>query len=498
MKRTNTIYTATLFLLLISGLFQLSYAQVEADFYEEKINNVNVTIDLVADYGVNNSDTKDDSPLLQKAIDDIAKAGKRGKITLKKGTYYLSNIELKSNIHLVIEENTVIIPQDPGNDKNYKVFTFGGNKATVGSISIRSTNKKFIVDLSKVRNPNVAVITLLNVDNFYISGMKVIDNNTKFSAITFGYSTFENKYYKPRNGVVRNCHISNAHYGYGLVQSQAAKNVFFKNISGSGGVTLRLETGYSKMNALQVGGNFDIYGKKISSKNGNATVMISPHAIKNGHVEIDDVTAINSGFAVRIGNGYTTKDQAVLGLKPGYFASTSKVTNIKATYGKTAQVKAKHFKYMPCAERGLIADDYNPDGESYTAPAIAPVLNAAEGNGQGYYNVTLQNVSGSGFKNLSKNILFENDSDTCSGTSNARNIDEEVVNQISVYPNPSNGMVYIKNLGDNTLNTIVIRNSNGQIIEQGVNLNSTIDLSKYNSGIYFIRINNETHKVIIK
>ncbi|AZQ61181.1 hypothetical protein EI427_02780 [Flammeovirga pectinis] len=385
------------------------FAQKEADFYIDKSKEVSKKVDLVEDYGTNNTDTNDDTPKLQKAINDMTSLKKGGEIFIPKGTYYFKNIELKSNVHLVIDEHATIIPTPTNDTKNYKVFLFGGKKGTIKNVSIRSTKNFFTVDLQNVINKSVAVITLSNVENFLISGIKVLDDNTRFSAITLGYAEYKNQYFKPTNGVIKNCTITKAHYGYGLIQSQASEHVYYKNLSGEGGVTLRLETGYKKMNKLKVGGNFDVYAKNLSSKNANATLMISPHTITNGYFEVDGVTAINSGFAVRIGKGYTTKDQKKAGLTPGTYDSTSKISNVTATYGKTAQVKSKHFKYMPCKERTLIASSFNPDGESYTAPSISPIVNAAKGSGAGYFNVEITNVSGTGFSNLDKDILIESD-----------------------------------------------------------------------------------------
>ncbi|NME70131.1 glycoside hydrolase family protein [Flammeovirga aprica] len=400
----------TLGALLVSASF--TFAQKESDFYQDKIGQVSKTVDLVKDYKVNNKDDRDDSAQLQKAIDDMTALKKGGRINITAGKYYFGSIEVKSNVHIVISKDAVIYPTLPEKNKNYGVFDFGTKGNYVENVSVRGDKGQYKVDVSKVVNKNVRVFSMTNAHNFLIADMNCIDDNTKFSSITMGYSKVNGKYVMSDNGVVKNCRIEKAHYGYGLVQSQALKNVFFKDLWGDGGVTLRLETGLKKMNNAQTGGNHDIYAKNIYCQNGNAGVMISPHAIRNGHVEVDGVETVNTGFALRIDKGYTNKEQKKLKLQPGYYANTSIVKNVKATYGENAQVKPKHFKYITCDAKPLIHSNAHPDGESYPAPAVAAILYRADGNADnanGYYNVKISNVEAIGFPHQKKAIINESD-----------------------------------------------------------------------------------------
>ncbi|KXX67096.1 hypothetical protein AVL50_29450 [Flammeovirga sp. SJP92] len=326
-----------------------------------------------------------------------------------------------------------------------------------------------------------------------------------------GYSQYNGKYVMSDGGVIRNCSIEKAHYGYGLVQSQALRNVFFKDIWGDGGVTLRLETGLKKMNALQIGGNHNIYAKNVYCQNGNAAVMISPHAIKNGHVEINGVEAINTGFAVRIDRGYLTKEQDSLGLTPGYYANTSIVKNVKGTYGKTAQVKEKHFGYLPCQVRGLIGEEYNKDGESYTAPAVATVLYRG-GNGdnaEGYYKVVISAVESIGFK-YQKAIIGEEDwIEDCTNvpdepedpiTPEEPTTKEDLLNLgYQVYPNPTDGVFNVKSTKITSTSNLAIYNIFGQQINPILLRRSQrvkVDISAYPPGIYMVTVDGDRFKIL--
>ncbi|MGJ8731971.1 MAG: hypothetical protein ACSHW4_02465 [Cellulophaga sp.] len=366
----------------------------EKDFYTPPTSYA-VTKDLVTDYGVDKIFSTDDSQKFQKAIDDVSAKG-GGKLLIPKGNYSVSNVKLKSNVHIIVSDEAVIRPSiRPNTDKNYAMFTFGKESDVIKNVSFSSaSSNKFIVDLTKANNPNVAVFNFNNVDNFSISDFKILDKLTKFSSVTMGITKFNDKYFWPRNGVVKNANTLNSDYGYGLVQVQAAKNVLYKKLKGTGGVTLRLETGWTFMNDLQKGGVEDMFGENISCTNGNAAVMVSPHAMHNGKVYVNGITANSCGFAVRLEGGFVSKKYSTPGLTKGTFSNVT-ISNVKATYGnKEAQLKPKHYKYMPCNLRSLINE--NPivaEGESYNGPSISAIVNTPN------YTVNLDenSVEGIGF-----------------------------------------------------------------------------------------------------
>ena len=65
---------------------------------------------LESDYSLVDDGAKtNQSALLQKAINDVAAAG-GGRLILPKGTYRFAKVYLKSNVHLLIEKDTVIKP----------------------------------------------------------------------------------------------------------------------------------------------------------------------------------------------------------------------------------------------------------------------------------------------------------------------------------------------------------------------------------------------------
>ena len=395
-----------LFFLLMCS--QSSLAQSPGSFYVDYIEQATAK-NLVTDYGANGMDQLSDSEALQRAIDELSQLPGGGKINIPAGTYYLSEISLKSNIHLKMAEGVKIIVEPVDHQKNYALF-YLGRKADghVENVSFRGIGAtQFEVDLRQVNNPNVRVFQCNHVTNFMIRDVFVWDNYTKFNAITLGVNDYNADDRFPHNGMIKNSHIEHAHYGYGLVQSQASRNLYYKDISGVGGVTLRLETGSDLMNRHQIGGNFDVYADGVKVHDGNSALMISPHGMINGHVDAKNIESVNSGFAVRVGKGFVNKGNADDGISPGYYASTSIIKNVKATYGTSATVKSKHFKYIPCALRGLIGGTA-PGGEGSRAPAVVAVLNTARGNQEGNYNVNISGIESIGF-DYSPDVKYEED-----------------------------------------------------------------------------------------
>lgn len=337
-----------LLIALVTSCATVSIEQPQSGFYKAP-ESFKITKNLVSDFGVDNDFATNDSEALQKAINSISLKG-GGKLIVPKGNYTFSDIKMKSNVHIVFDSDVVIRPSIRENMKNFSVFSFGEKSDVVKNFSLTSSNpdKKYTIDLTHGNNHRVAVFAIRNVDNFLFSNVLIKDDQTLFSSFTLGITPFGKEYFFPRNGIIKNSTTTNADYGYGLIQSQAAKNVFFEDLGGQGGVTLRLETGAKEMNNVQVGGNHDILANNIECHDGNAAVMISPHAMQNGIVTIDGVTAVNCGFGVRVGGAFMAKKyKQDIGLKLGTYDPRSSVKNVTATFGKTAQVKPKHMMYIP-------------------------------------------------------------------------------------------------------------------------------------------------------
>lgn len=396
-----------IYIVLITITFTLNaiaLKSMERDFFNDTIDQVSKTVDLVTDYGANGTDAKDDSAALQKAIDEMTATSRGGKICIPSGIYYVSGVAIKSNVHLELDKGTTIRPEN----ESGAVFSIGANSAAVSNVSVRcktgEAGDRFAVDLSAVK-PSVSATAVMaqNVDNFLISDINVVETSTVHSALRFNMATYNGDYFFPRNGVVKNVDDFGAHNGYGTVQVGGGTHILFDNITGTGGVTLRLESGSGGLKAVS-GSMFDIVGRNITCTNGLAAVMISPHAMKNGTVDIDGVFSDSCRSAVRIDRGDTRN-----GSSPGHFAADSVVKNVTAVYGTNAQLKFGSCKWVPVELRDQISAGLNPDGISYSGPACCAVIYTAFGEEEGHFHVTVTNVNQVGFDYQPQKIMFEAD-----------------------------------------------------------------------------------------
>ncbi|MGY5353205.1 T9SS type A sorting domain-containing protein [Wenyingzhuangia sp. IMCC45533] len=314
-------------------------------------------------------------------------------------------------------------------------------------------------------------------------------------------------WFGPRNGVVYNSSSAYAHYGYGLIQTQAAENVLFKDISGDGGVTLRLETGFTSMNNVQVGGVDKMFATNVYNQNGNSSLMISPHAMHNGTVDVSGVSSLSSGFALRIEAGFISKKyNQDVGLTVGTYGKVT-VDNVEGVFGNTAQLKAKHDKLIPSEfnfDRNdpAVAATTNDGGESVTGPAIVTYLMSAnfKCNDDGTENVTVTNINSTGFDYIGEVLLEDDALQECEPTLSSNTINE-TKNICSVVSNPiENKNLHIKNCEN--FNKISLYDLLGNQIHSQNLESDVIDLNHIKSGIYLLNfLSNSTlvtQKIVIK
>lgn len=408
-------------------------------------------VNLVTDYGVNNSDTNDDSEKLNKAIKDQASSG--GVVIIPKGKYYFNKIRMRSNVHLQIEKETVIYPtKGLAPARNHRIFDFASKTETkIENASITGKGGKFIVDLRGNTSKNLIVADVGNVDNFKIANFSIKDEKTVFASILISFTDNAGNAW-PHNGIIENINQTNAHTGYGLIQAYAADNILFNNLKCTGGVTLRLETDNLTMKAANKGGVRDIFATKIANTSGLTPVMFSPHFMENGKVTIDGVTSIGCAYAVRVEHGfieifdkenrasgdafksyiegilgagsvselykrnngrtwavriandfseiaYNHPNNAVNGIKPGKFMNST-VKNVKVVYKNTgAKLKHLFLPYLPCSERSKVCKP-GPTGFEYNGPSLGVSIdNTKRDNSLGNYNVNVSTSSVQGFPN---------------------------------------------------------------------------------------------------
>jgi hypothetical protein len=74
---------------------------------------------------------------------------------------------------------------------------------------------------------------------------------------------------------------------------------------------------------------------------------------------------------------------------------------------------------------------------------------------------------------------------------------DELANNFSFYPNPSNGVLNIENLAYDKASSVLVFNSNGQLVEE-FTMNSefaSLNLTHLTKGIYFVKLNGQSAKM---
>lgn len=383
-----------------------------ADFFTDTISNVSETVNITdAPYNADGTDAMDDSAAMQAAIDAMTLHPNGGKIIVPAGTFHLSNLYLKSNVHLEIDPGAVLVETDGvGTMFDLGLDNNGINALVIiSNVSIRASSGRYTVDLSHAApNPNKSqFVKCKNVCNFMVADFNILDNYSKMSSVTMGTADHNGQWFQPRDGVVMNGHVVDAHYGYGLVQAQACNNILYQDLSGVGGITLRLETGAVPYDAPDTIMLHDIYGRNISITNGHGAAMMGPHYRINGHVDLDGLYAVASLYAVSAGDGFVNAAEEAAGYTPGYFADTCIIKNVHAVYGENAGYKTKNFNDIPCEERHKITAAPAYSGIIYRGPSCI----AAHSNSTRF---TFSNVTQEGFVYRTKAIMSKDDEiDNC-------------------------------------------------------------------------------------
>lgn len=422
----------------------------DSDFYTQP-TQYSVSYNLVNHYGVNNQDNTDDTAKLQQAINEISATSKGGKLFIPAGKYYLLGVKIRSNVHIEIAPGATIYPTPNNDGKNHRIFEVGSfGEPKVENFSLVGRGKGFTIDFRQSNDPNLAVFTLGDLHNFKISNFNIEDNKTIFASVLVGVAKRGNNLYWPHNGIIEKISQKNALFGYGVIQTYGADNILFRDLTGEGGITLRMETDNLVMKDLKQGGIRNIYAKNISCTNGLAAVMFGPHFMENGAVEVDGVQSNGCGFAVRvdkgfvelfsptneshtrnswkaaveneIGNGCAQTPYArgnggtrwasritdiprcldevyrIYGLKPGTF-ETSNIYNVTAQYGTNAHLKQDQLDYFdlmnPSCNKVCLPTtaQWSKQGQIYLGPSLGGVIDKNV-KGEAYnFDVNIHNLN---------------------------------------------------------------------------------------------------------
>lgn len=298
---------------------------------------------------------------LNSIIDKLSKAG-GGKITIPKGDYILREVNLKSNILLVIESGTTIKMDNVKKGKQM-IFVIGSEEGAARVENVRivglgsSENRpKFI--LEKYVNTFYRAINIGYAKDVLIENFTVVDNLTKGAAIAFNpVEINESSATIPENITIANVSLTGGSIGYGLVQTNVGKNVLLKNLYCEGGMNCRIESHTGRRYDVGVD---NVVIENVVSKNGKAAVLLQPHSVENGRILVDGAVSDGSTWTLFIKEGFVSKESKRK--QKGTFAPSSTFKNIGLISTNTsATLSYKNFKYVPDALKGFYKNpDFNP------------------------------------------------------------------------------------------------------------------------------------------
>ncbi len=507
LRKLNYLKSINVIVLLLSLVFSGS---ISAQCPEKKRSNYFDGKRIPSTSGrkktITPKDNENITGALRKAMNQLGAKG--GTINInagKKRTVIIDDLELKSKIRLQFSSNITIKPVKRDAGKNSQIFILGRGKQ-VKDVQITSQGGRFKIDFSdfaakredganKLRR--VRPFNVISAQNFYIGNFNVTSGFTVFSNVELNIKDGNSKNRKsgvdvPFRGIVENITSLGNHVGYGLVQIRAGKRIYFNNLDGKGGITLRVESDFIGGLSSSAATIDEVYGNNIVVRNGDAAVVLSPHRVNQGCVIVDKIQSINSTWAIQLAGGYVSRTGKAK--NKGSFASTSalSITKWTPTTTKTSsQVKRKDLGFYACKmardldKRFSVNKQMNLDKESVPGKSIDrvryfPNCDGGKSNKKfKCYTVKLdganssQQINAKRCKNVAKKSITENNFEI-----------EEGVESTVVIPNPATDVV---NINTKKFISASIYNSYGsKVIESSSS--SRITLSNLPAGLYFVHI----------
>lgn len=315
--------------------------------------------------------------MMERALRQLSNAG-GGRLVVYARTkpYRMEGIEVPSNCHIIVRNDTVFEMLRPG-----VLFSFGGDTR---NSSIRGRGGRFTIKIPKFKNPALGrsvdsgrAFVLTHCNNILIGAITIEDPyESVHSSIEMAWGTSDEPDEIPNNVRIYNIeHPFDSHYGYGIIQVQTAENSDFENFKDRGGITLRLETGSRPMNLAGAGGIFNITGTNMMSVEGHCSVKMEPHGIANGKVTLREINSVSSQFSIYSVEGslhkFSAQEIRRNSMAKGSF-SVLDLLDVKATYtSNKAPASYSKIRYYEPNQFALIRKDPNNPNAGLTGPTAA-------------------------------------------------------------------------------------------------------------------------------
>lgn len=434
-----------------------------------------------------------------------------GIVRIPAGNYYFSRVRLASDVVIEIDPDAILhINNEENRSLNIPMFIVGrDNEAVIKNTVITTTpgagRNRFTVDFRTTTQDRPSrlqfalFIDARNVENFRFANGNILDNNTFQPGISLasGILPNGNGFQAPRNGLIENWDINRAEFGFGLIQVHAATNVLFRNLSGTGGVTLRLESGFreeeSGVRTMQ-----DLTARNIRCRNGNAAAMFSPHALFHGRFDVRNITSTNCAFAARIDEGFDERNS--FGGRQGTFSGRSILREVKArATNNNAQLIDLFVDLLPCGIRANVREDSVPDflnRQAFRGPAVAAVRRTANYNVDFNPNTHISRLRGfSGRINNGTQVIDSEDRISSGRCNSSKNLTLNTTesNNLEIFYSSLDQTISSNAI---TQNTLSIYDVSGKIINRSST--NVLTTSGLKSGIYIVVLNTDIDRKVKK
>lgn len=350
-------------------------------------------LDLQSDCGARGSGDRDDSDAFGTCQRKLGALG-GGCIHVPAGRYMIADVTLSTS-HVVWDFAAGVVLR-PTPTVQSGLIALDGDPELSSSVTnvsiIAPADSPVLMDVSKpfycpwrVRAIQFGCVSMFTVNNVKvllannITSYEEIPCAGTLSALCLDAGTVEHTC-GPSRGLIANITSTGGWPGYGLLQMQTGNYIHFENLDGSGGVTLRAETG-AKGTGRFVG---NITGHNITCRDGKAAFMSGPHTQQNGAFHLRDVYSYGCENTVDIGAGFASAKKGTAGMPPGFFSNESTIDGVYSYYKSNTATRK-------CHEQSAVTHKWE-----FYQPSCQPCKIGMVGQNM-TYNATITNVHSFGY-----------------------------------------------------------------------------------------------------
>ncbi|MGG1554060.1 hypothetical protein [Paenibacillus ferrarius] len=247
-----------------------------------------------------------------------AKLDEGGIILFTSGTYNLGVMKINtSNTRIEVVEDAVF---NMSSNILFDIRPVTVTSPRIENVEIKTLgNGRFTINTNGNKGGDKRPVRITNVKNFAVSGINIAGNyegqpfvvlapyqdGSPGTIMVNGEQTYNPIFgLVPTYGVIQNVGATGIHGGYATVQLFGGDNILLRNIDGDHGVTVRLEPGSGKdtdnmsLAGPDLGSLHDIALVNIRNTNGFTAVYMKPHAKVNHDITLENISAVNSAFAI--------------------------------------------------------------------------------------------------------------------------------------------------------------------------------------------------------